>query len=104
MRNKILGAGMILIGGFLGLIALSILFADHSYLSQFRRKAWIALMLRELYGQFSTRMEAWLIFCIAAVFVYLGIHEVKSKPVAATVSATRGLVLSRLRKRVSRKK
>ena len=104
MRNRILGVGMILIGGFLGLIALSIVFADHSYLSQFRRKAWIAIMLKELYGRFASTMEAWLIFCIAVVFVYLGIYEIKSKSSAESVSVTRGLVLSRLRKRASRRK
>jgi hypothetical protein len=104
MRNKVIDAGIFFIGILFILIAISILFADHSYLSALRRQAWIAMMLKVLYGQFATLMEAWLMLCAGLLCVYFGIRRVEAAPADASPSVKQGLILTRLRNRVSRKK
>ncbi|MBC3872949.1 hypothetical protein H8K55_05075 [Undibacterium sp. LX15W] len=103
MRNKIFGAGIFFVGMLFILIAVSILFADHSYLSELKRQAWIATMLKALYGQFATFMEAWLLLCAGLVLAYLGIRGLKVASEEQSPSVKQGLILSRLRNRASRR-
>jgi hypothetical protein len=103
MRNKIISAGIFFIGMLFILVAISILLADHSYLSALKRHAWIATMLKAFYGQFAVFMEAWLMLCVGSVVAYLGIRGMKVRPEDTSASLKQGFILSRLRNRRSRR-